>query len=182
MHTITVPGSQLMIRELQPGDEGQVLELMKASEDYFVSATGMPAAPGDAQSLYYSLPAGAAWEDKLLLVAVSGDRTIAVIDVVQRYPGPADYSVGLFLIHPDVRRQGIGTALCAALLDQARWEHARRITATTPAGWEPGEEFLRKQGFTLEESDAIRQVVGNRSAGPHERPVIRACLSLDDDG
>lgn len=181
MHPIMVPGHPLMIRELQPDDEGQVLELMTASEDYFVSTTGMPAAPGDVQSLYYSLPEGAEWEDKLLLVALHEERVVAVIDVILRHPGPTDCSVGLFLVHPDVRRRGIGTALCAALLAQARSEQVTRITATTPTGWEPGEGFLSEMGFIIERVGTISKVTGNRSTGPYERPVMRAYLSLANE-
>jgi hypothetical protein len=73
----------------------------------------------------------------------------------------------------------MGTALCAVLLDRARAEHIERITATTPTRWPSGEAFLRARGFTLEEAEIIREAVGNRSAGPHERPVTRAFLFLD---
>lgn len=181
MQPIMVPGHRVMLREFQPDDEGRVLELMKASEDYFVSATGMPAAPGDVQSLYYSLPEGAELEDKLLLIALYEERTVAVIDLVLHHPGPADCSVGLFLVHPDVRRRGIGTALCTALLSQARSEQIRRITATTPSGWEPGEDFLRGRGFTIEKNSAGGEDTGSRSAGPRKPPVKRAYFSLEND-
>jgi GNAT superfamily N-acetyltransferase len=178
MRPITVAGRHLALRELAPADEAPVLELLAACEDYLVSATGLPAAPGDVQSLYYGLPDGAAEDDKVPLVAVEGERVIALIGAVRRYPGPADCSVGLFLVAPAARRQGIGTAVAAALLDEARAAQAERVTASTPAGREPGAAFLRARGFTLTEPAAPGATVGNRSAGPRERPAIRAILAL----
>jgi GNAT superfamily N-acetyltransferase len=178
MEPVLLPEHELTIREVQPADESAVLEVLTASADYFTAATGLPAAPGDLQSLYYALPDGAEWDDKLILIAVSGTGVVGVIDAVLRYPGPADCSVGLFLIHPGARRSGLGAAACAVLLARAGREGIERVTATTPAGWAPGTAFLRSQGFALEEAGPARETIANRSAGPYEQPVTRAVLTI----
>ncbi|MFE5737781.1 hypothetical protein [Streptomyces celluloflavus] len=45
---------RIQVRDLEPRDENDVLALFGAAEDWFVAATGRPAAPGDVQSLYYA--------------------------------------------------------------------------------------------------------------------------------
>jgi GNAT superfamily N-acetyltransferase len=162
------------VRELQPRDEDGLPALFDTGEGWFVTATGQPAAPGDAQSLCYSLPQGAALEDKVLLVVEADGRIVGVVDAVPRYPGPQTCSVGLFLIHPAWRRRGLGRAVSDGLLAEPTGHGIGEVLASVAEGWEPGTAFLRTLGFLL---GAARDAgTANRNRGPGERPVLHGRL------
>src|SRR5579875_1108687 len=139
----------IRIRELVPDDEPGALAVFSACNDYFEAATGTPSAPGDVQSLFYAIPEGAEPEQKRVLVVMRDARLIGVIDIVIRYPHRSACAVGLFLLHPDQRRQGLGSSIARMLLSQARKNGITQVTATTPVGWPAGRAFLENLGFAI---------------------------------
>jgi Acetyltransferases, including N-acetylases of ribosomal proteins len=168
-----------LVREAEPADEPALQELFQACADYFEAATGLPPGPGDVQSLCYSLPEGADWADKHILVITAPDgEAVGLVDAVLRHPDPASCAIGLFLLHPAARRQGLGTAVADALLAHAAALGVTRVTASVPRGWLPGERFLAARSFTLAAEPDLRETVGNRRAGPREPAVRRAELHL----
>ncbi|MDQ4103297.1 MAG: GNAT family N-acetyltransferase [Actinomycetota bacterium] len=179
---LDVGSRTIEVREFVPADEPAVADLFQASADWFETATGSLPSDGDVQSLFYSLPEGADPKGKRVLVVVEGSHEFEVVGLVEAvvgHPGPTGCAVGLFLIRTDRRRQGLGAAVANALLEQAADDGVAVVTATNTLGWTPGEAFLRSMGFELSEQELERgDVVGNRSVGPRERPVIGARLSL----
>jgi GNAT superfamily N-acetyltransferase len=177
---IELPSSRHRVSDVLPSDEPGLLRLFEASEDYFVAATGLPAGPGDVQSLFYGLPEGADVRDKQILVveAPSGEL-VGLVDLVLHHPDPDACAVGLFLLRPDARRRGLGSALAAALLERAAEGGVQRVTATVPDGWEPGLAFLAARSFTLSDPEDVPGARANRNTGPREAAVRRAELRLD---
>jgi GNAT superfamily N-acetyltransferase len=173
---LQLPGLNAVVRDMEPRDEQAVLTLFDACEDWFTAATGQPAGPGDVQSLYYSLPEGADFDDKRLLVVADGARVVGLVDAVLRHPAAGACSVGVFLLHPGCRRQGLGRALAGLLLEEARGQGVSSVVATVTEGWRPGREFLTAMGFILDEQPRVPG--GNRNRGPSERAVTVARLSL----
>ncbi|MGW2636139.1 GNAT family N-acetyltransferase [Streptomyces sp. NPDC001348] len=173
---VDVPGERVVVREPVPADEGPLLDLFEACEDWFVAATGLPSAPGDVQSLFYALPEGARPEDKVLLVVERDGVVTGLVDAVLDHPEPGVVSVGMFLLAPWARGRGLGRAVAGSLLERA--EGVTRVRATVAPGWRAGEGFLRRLGFVLEEESAVGAEVGNRRAGPRERSVRRAELRV----
>ena len=95
----------LTARPMLPEDEPAVSRVLAACEDYFLAATGSPALAADVQSLYYSLPDGADFEQKHLLVLCDGAEVVGVVDAVAGCPDARSCSVGLFLLTPEARRK-----------------------------------------------------------------------------
>lgn len=179
--TVSTDGGDVRIRAFEPADEQGVIHLFRDCVDWFEAATGGPSASGDVQSLFYSLPDGASPAGKhVLVIAGAGDEVIGLVEAVTGHPGPDGCAVGMFLIGPSHRRRGLGRAAAQALLDQAAGTGIATVTATNAVGWSAGAEFLHELGFTLEKNPVERgDMVGNRSVGPSEKPVVRARLSLD---
>ncbi|MGW1748019.1 N-acetyltransferase family protein [Streptomyces sp. NPDC002092] len=171
----TEVGRPVTVREMTPEDEPGVAALFAACEDYFVAATGGPALPADVQSLYYALPEEADPDQKRLLVMCRGESVLGLVDVVDRHPDVAGCSVGLFLVAPEARREGIGAYVARRLLKEAAGRGMRNVTATCPSGWEPGLGFLRSLGFAI---GAPRETpggtVGNRLRRPEEAGLCTA--------
>ncbi len=173
---LTLGDRRVAVRDLEPEDEKDLLALFEASDDWFTAATGQPAGPGDVQSLYYSLPEGVAFEDKELLVITADEEVVGVIDAVLRHPDTGTCSVGLFLLHPAHRRQGLGRLVAVALLAELAARGFGAVSGSVAEQWPPGREFAAGLGFTL---GAARPAgTANRNAGPGERPVLPARLGL----
>ncbi|MER6348672.1 GNAT family N-acetyltransferase [Streptomyces sp. NPDC001595] len=177
-----VPGpGPLAVRALRPEDEPDAARLLAACDDYLVTATGSPALPADVQSLYYSLPEGASYERKHLLVLVREDVLVGLVDAVEDHPETATCSVGLFLLAPRARGQGLGTRAARYLLRAAAARGTRRVTATCPRGWAPGRAFLTRLGFEIHEpAPEPSAVVGNRLRRPAERHLCTAVRHLPE--
>jgi GNAT superfamily N-acetyltransferase len=176
----TQDGRRYTVREAGPGDEPGVLALFEASTEYFEAATGLPSGPADLQSLYYSLPPGADWQDKRILV-VTGDGdgpVVGIIDAVLRFPRPDACAVGLFLLHPSLWGTGTGRAVATALLERTAASGTARVTATVPADWERGRRFLSAFSFHFTGPAPHGPTTANRTTGPREPAVERAELVL----
>jgi GNAT superfamily N-acetyltransferase len=171
---LEMDGRCLRVRDLEPDDEPDALGLFEACEDWFSHAFGQPAMPGDVQSLYYSLPDGAEFENKAILVIEAEGRIIGLIDAVREYPDRGACSVGLFLVRPDCRRFGLGRAVASALIGSLAADGCTEVIASVAEGWKPGLKFLDALGFA---SEAPREAAhANRNLGPGERPTVRARL------
>ncbi|MDT0465523.1 GNAT family N-acetyltransferase [Streptomyces gibsoniae] len=166
------------LREAQPADEPGVLALFESGGAYVEAATGLPSGPGDLQSLYCSLPPGADWADKLVLVVTEDDGpVVGIVDAVRHHPAPDACAVGLFLLHPSLWGTGTGRAVAGALLDRAAASGITRVTATVPVGWPRGRRFLAPLSFRFTGPPPRGQAVANRPAGPREPAVERAELA-----
>ncbi|MFC3577596.1 GNAT family N-acetyltransferase [Streptomyces yaanensis] len=177
----TADGRPFAVREAGPEDEPGVLALFEASTAYFEAATGLPSGPADLQSLYYSLPPGADWQDKRILVVTedTGGPVAGIIDAVLRFPTPDACAVGLFLLHPGLWGTRVGPAVAGALLARATASGISRVTATVPAGWDRGHRFLASLSFRFTDPPApAGPTTANRSTGPREPAVERAELVI----
>ncbi|NUQ95506.1 MAG: GNAT family N-acetyltransferase [Streptomyces sp.] len=166
---------------MRPEDEPQVAALFAACEDYFVAATGSPALPADVQSLYYALPEGADLDQKRLLVMCRGESVVGLVDVVDRHPDAGSCSVGMFLVAPEARREGIGTGVARRLVAEVAGRGMRKVAATCPDGWEPGLGFLRSLEFEVGAPQGpAGGTVGNRTRSSGETGLRTAMLRLTD--
>ncbi|MCX4880482.1 MULTISPECIES: GNAT family N-acetyltransferase [unclassified Streptomyces] len=171
----------MTVRELRPKDEPGVTALFASCEDYFVAATGSPALPGDVQSLYYALPDGADFDQKRLLVMCRGERIVGLVDVVDRHPDAGSCSVGMFLVAPQARREGLGASVAGRLIEEAAGRGMRTVAATCPGQWEPGLGFLRSLGFEVRVPQAPEgETLGNRTRQAGETGLCTARLRLAD--
>ncbi|MEU6368372.1 GNAT family N-acetyltransferase [Streptomyces sp. NPDC046931] len=177
MTITTDDGRRHTLREAVPEDEPGVLALFEDGAAYVEAATGLPSGPADLQSLYYSLPPGADWRDKLILVVTEdAGRVVGIIDAVRNHPVPGACAVGLFLLHPSLWGTGTGRAVATALLDRAAASGTTLVTATVPVGWSRGRRFLASLSFRFTDPAPGGPATANRSTGPREPAVERAEL------
>ncbi|WP_285751003.1 GNAT family N-acetyltransferase [Lentzea sp. NBRC 105346] len=147
---------RLTLRDLEPADEPRVLRLFAECDDWFQAATGHLSGPGDVQSLYYSLPEGADFEQKRLLVAEAQGGMIGFVDLLLHYPDERSAAIGCFLVPRELRRWGIGTEIANQL--KKKYPDITRVTASITDDWKPGTEFLKKQGFQLDGKRAVLEI------------------------
>lgn len=171
----TAAGPVSIREQIEPDDEPGLLALLAACDDWFEATTGGPSGPGDVQSLFYVLPEGRTIDDKRLFTVRHDDAIIGVIDAVVGYPHRDACAIGMFLIHPTYRREGVGTAVARTLLDEAHAISLREVTATAVDSWPMGTAFLTALGFTVGEPSEAPM---NRNIWSGEAPSRRATLTL----
>lgn len=151
--------------QIEPDDEPGLLALFAECEDWFQTVAGSPTAPGDVQSLFYSLPEGSTVDDKRLFTVRHDGEIIGLVDAVVGYPHHDACAVGFFLISPRFRRRGVGTTVARTLVDEARALGFREVTAPASEAWPPSTAFLTALGVR----DRPRGPAADEPPGPARR-------------
>ncbi len=96
---------------LSAKDPGDLQGLLERAADYYLLVCGESPAPGAAQRLMADLPPGKTLDDKLVMGVFGDQGLIGVMDVVRDYPERGVWWIGLLLLDPVTRGQGLGEAL-----------------------------------------------------------------------
>jgi GNAT superfamily N-acetyltransferase len=167
----------LHLRALEGVEDGERLQtLFGECADWYERAFGHPPFPAEAQSAFLSGLEQVGPDDKYLVGAfrhqaerteaertgitqAQGDdsdneaadlRLVGVLDSIRGYPKPGWWTVGLLLVTPTARRQGVGSRLLRALERECiRWGAVGLRVQATPAGDTACARFLAAQGFQL---------------------------------
>jgi GNAT superfamily N-acetyltransferase len=98
-----------IIRLLGRGDLSALQDLLVACTDYSILVDGSPADKHAAASLLESLPDGKSIEQKKLIgVFQQTGGLVGILDAIQDYPADGAWWVGLLLVDPSLRNQGLG--------------------------------------------------------------------------
>ncbi|MFZ2489288.1 MAG: GNAT family N-acetyltransferase [Anaerolineae bacterium] len=100
------PAPQITLRPLTRADAPALQEVYVASEAYFVQTAGTAPAPAQAE---YDLTEAASDAGRFLLGIALRDELVGVLDLRLAAPGPYDVRLGLILLRPASRRQGLGS-------------------------------------------------------------------------
>lgn len=84
--------------------------------------------------------------------AEAGPRGLVTLVHVHDRSGRVRWSIGWLLVHPAARREGLGRALVAVAVQQARQAGADALWAETSAAWTAA-AFWRAIGFVTERQD-----------------------------
>ncbi|MDX5930771.1 GNAT family N-acetyltransferase [Acidiphilium acidophilum] len=131
-----------------PDDRGRVAALSIACADYAELVTGLPPTSRDGDCFFDDLPPGRTTASMLKLgISDDRDRLIALLDVVMDYPDAGVWYVGLLLIHPEFRRQGLGRSLVNGLASHARAQGAASLRLGVVEANAPALAFWLRLGF-----------------------------------
>lgn len=172
--TLDRPG--YAITQLSQQDSALLQGLFERCTDFFLLTEGMAPAPTAAQEEFQDAPPGKMPEDLRFFGLWDAQGTlIGTIIAVQHYPDEETWWIGLMLLAPSHRGQGLGAAFYRAF---ERWLVAQGVSyvaLTAIAANTPGRAFWQRMGFTL-----IRQTPP-RTFGQkiHELYVYRKSCSTD---
>lgn len=160
--SLPLPGYK--VRPLQPGDEGLVQALLEDCADYFELVTGLPPGPSAGASLLAERPEGRGPEDKFVFgVFAEPAGLIGALDVIRDHPHPRDWFIGLMLLSPPHRGQGLGRRLYLALETWAAGQGAQSILLGVVQQNERACRFWKRLGFEpIEKRPPARH--GNRES------------------
>src|SRR5262249_18419633 len=90
-------------------------DLYARCSDFIRLVTGHAPRPTDARDLLRDLPPGKSSEDKYVLgFTQNSGLLVGVLDVVQGYPDPVTWYIGLLMLDPQERGQGLGEKIYKA--------------------------------------------------------------------
>ena len=150
------------IRPVAGGDFDAVLTMLERCSDFF-DLSGAPITAGSLRQGMAELPPRCTPEQKHYAALWKDGAPWMALDLVEGYPRPRTLFVGLFVMDPALRRQGVGRAVMTALLKAARgagFDRARlACLLSNPAGrafWKAmGFEDLREGKLLGEQPDPV---------------------------
>lgn len=146
----------MQVKRLQDKDQESLQALLIRCSDYIQLVIGLPPAETAAQSTLQDHPEGKTLDDKLVLGFFTQPRELmGMLDVVRDYPAQGDWWLGLLLLDPAFRRQGVGRQIYTAFEGWAKQNGAKRICLGVIKQNQPAYRFWQSLGFeTLEERPA----------------------------
>lgn len=145
-----------MIR-LVPSDLPELSELCRACTEYYELVEGRPATEESAAEILGPPDARLAHGTKHVWGIESHDKLIAVGELLQDHPAPGEWYIGLMLVAPAQRRNGLGTGFCKALLDWMATQGARTARLGVHERNAEARRFWERHGFS-HERDVVARV------------------------
>lgn len=163
----------MLIRPLdRETDFARTRALCQSAQDDLALAYGGP--PGDAAvtEFFTESPPGIAPATMLHFGLFVGQRLAGIANLAFGFPEQDDAYIGLMLLTPADRGQGLGPKLLAHLEAAARQRGARRMLLAVRAANPRGRAFWQRMGF------ADTGASGQRQAGPHTHTLVRLARPL----
>jgi GNAT superfamily N-acetyltransferase len=143
-----LPGYTL--RWLKPDDAIILQRLFDRCPDYAEIVEGDEVSPAAAEELFQSLPPGGSLSNKLVAGIFHPREEIdGVLEVMKHYPEENIWWIGLLLLDPDTRNQGVGRRLLEAFMDFARGNGGKAIMLGVVEDNRSAYRFWTQNGFDL---------------------------------
>lgn len=153
-----LPAPPLTLRPLSLSDAPALQAIYAASADFFLEASGAPCSADQAEA---DLAAVESDDGRYLLGITLAEETVGVIDLRLASPEPFDVHIGLILLTPGHRRQGLGTWALRILEEWLRQATpTERVVVTIPAPAYAAQAFFRACSYTFS-GQSTRVIAGD---------------------
>lgn len=142
---IPVGDRDFLFKEIDESFEPQTLELFQACGDFFSLTSGE--VPIDAHDFFKDLPPGKSYDEKHLIGVFDDEKLVGAIDIVEDYPREKEWIIGFVLVHPDYRRQGLGTKIFEILGEIVKENRGKYLRVGVQIQNEAGLKFWYDCGF-----------------------------------
>jgi RimJ/RimL family protein N-acetyltransferase len=161
----------LRVAPVDEQDGSELDALLVRCADFIRMSEGLDPVPGDGRLLIEERPQDAPEVQKLVLGLFDGPCLIGVLDLLKDYPADGTWYLGLMLIEPARRREGLGTAVFEALQGWVADQGGRAIRLAVIAENAAGERFWDRLGFR--QIGTVDQDLGHfrRTLRRMERPL-----------
>ncbi|WNG42690.1 GNAT family N-acetyltransferase [Archangium minus] len=161
------------VHRISEEDAPIIRELGERCLDHIELHYGSPPDPAQlVRDLLSDLPPDKTLEDKFGMGVFDGaGRLVGGIDVIRDYPEQREWYLGLMVLDPDHRNQGLGVRLFSALTQWLRQREAAYLRLAVSDHNEAGLRFWTRLGFA-----PVKQVIaefGNKQSVFH---VMRRAL------
>ena len=131
--------------------------------DYMLLVDGRPAGKNAAEEEFQDLPPGKSIDDKFMFgITGAMNGLVGVLDILRDYPDEGTWWVGLLLLAPDIRSQGMGGKVLQGLTTYIKAHGGKAIMLGVVEENERAYQFWRKMGFEFVRETEPKQL-GNKT-------------------
>ncbi len=105
----------------------ELQKLLEECSEYFKLVFNKEVQPNEAEDLLQALPVGKTLNDKFNYGIYKDNKLIGIIDLIRNYPEEKTWFLGLLLIHPKERGNGLGAKVFNFLLEQLKSTDTKMI-------------------------------------------------------
>jgi len=110
-----------ILRWLKSDDAVILQQLFDRCPDYAEIVEGEEVSPTAGEELFQSLPPGGSFSNKLVAgIFHRGGEIGGVLESMKHYPEENIWWIGLLLLAPDMRNQGVGRSILESFIDYSR--------------------------------------------------------------
>ncbi len=158
---------------LDDHDLEEIREFLAACDDFSILVSGQPHQPEDALGLLHDLPPQKSEADKQVLGIRNREENLCgILDLVRAYPDESVCFIGLLLLLPEIRGNGLGRHIMQSVADCAKAEGFRSLMLGVVEENQAGRRFWKACGFKLVETSQPR------TFGQKSQRVLRMQKSL----
>lgn len=163
------------VRRVSKEDAPIIRELGERCLEHLELHYGSPPDPAQMiRELLTDLPPGKTLDDKFGMGVFDGSgHLVGAIDVIRDYPEPREWYLGLLVLEPAQRNQGLGARLLGALTRWLLLRDAAYLRLAVSEHNAAGQRFWKRGGF-----EPVKQVLaefGNKKSVFH---VLRRALEV----
>jgi len=158
------------VHQLLPEDSAIIQELWEDCLDYMLLVDGHPAGPHSGEEGFEDVPPGKSPADLFLFGIVNQQgHLVGMLEVLRGYPDEMTWWIGVLLIVPEARSQGIGQTVVQGFMDYVRLNGGQAIMLGVVDENTLAYKFWSRMGFEFVRQTEPRQF-GNKT---HTVSVMR---------
>ncbi|MDE1150070.1 MAG: GNAT family N-acetyltransferase [Azospirillaceae bacterium] len=142
-----MPEPAFALRRLSPDDVPAIADLYARCRDYFLLEGGAPPTVDDAHVLFTDIPESKQAVDQAVFGWGQGGRLDAVAAVLSDYPVVGEWYLGVLLVDPARRGQGVGRTIYGMVEAWAVARGARHMRVAVLEANTAAHGFWRSLGF-----------------------------------
>lgn len=145
---IQVNDKQYLLKDLNKEDKIKIKDLFDRCYDYFYLVEGRKTNKESIKELLEDLPPDKNSKDKHVLGIFDNVNLIGVIDLVENYPSKHEWIIGLMLIDPNVRGEGLGQKVHEVLEEISKKGQANKLRIGVVEQNKAALKFWKNVGYT----------------------------------
>jgi ribosomal protein S18 acetylase RimI-like enzyme len=151
MNDTIFAAGRFRVKRLRPeADRAAVDALAQRCADYTLMLTGEPPSHEGSADFFAAIANGKTPEDMLKLGVFDPSGTlVGLLDIARDHPAPGAWYIGLLLLDPAARGQGVGAAVLRGVREEAARSGATHLMLSVVPENERAVNFWMSQGFAV---------------------------------
>lgn len=161
MNSVPVLPKDLMV-ELGAADRPRLAELCRECTDFFELVEGQSGGTATADEILGPLPVHVSTGTKRVFGVERGQELVGVVEILEGFPRPNEWQIGLLLISPHLRGAGLGTEIWLGVRGWVSRQGGKVVRLVVQKQNPAARCFWEKQGFEVEKETVL--TVGSLSS------------------
>ena len=142
--------------ELRASDHQRLENLCRQCTDFFELVEGQPGGAMTADEILGPLPEHVTSGRKRVFGIERGEDLVGVAEILEGFPGPSEWQIGLLMVLPHLRGTGLGTNLWLAIRDWICRQGGTLVRLIVQKQNPGARRFWEKNGFSVEKEAIVK--------------------------